>query len=518
VASVWQERGVTIVGIIGAGLAGLSTAKTLKMFGFGVVVWEREADVGGVWSASRRYPGLSTQNPRDTYAFSDFPMPRDYPEWPTGAQMQSYLESYVDRFGLRGDIRLDTEVVAAVPFADGTGWAVTTRPGGTTERTDSVDWLIVCNGIFSIPSIPDFVGADAFRAAGGTICHTSQFTDPAAARDRHALVIGYGKSSCDVADAISDIAASTTVVARNLIWKVPKKLANVLNYKHLLLTRLGEALFPYRTLRGFEKFFHGPAKAMPRSMLGSVESVIAKQLRLRELGLHPDKPLATIARSTVSLATDGFYDKVAAGRLTVKKGAWIVALGEGTATLSTGETVPAGLVICGTGWHQQVPFLAAATRAQVTDARGNFRLYRSMLPIGLPRIAFNGYNSSFFSQLNAEIGALWLVEHIAGRVPLPAPAAMAADSDARLAWMEARTEGKHAKGTNIIPFSVHHMDELLADIGLPLPLGTRLKHWLVAIDARDYAPLQRRLLRRRGIDAKAAYAPVPVKGDVQWAS
>jgi cation diffusion facilitator CzcD-associated flavoprotein CzcO len=507
---------VATVGIVGAGLAGLSTAKTLKMFGFQVIVFEKEADVGGVWSASRRYPNLTTQNPRDTYAFSDFPMPRDYPEWPSGAQVQAYLETYVDRFRLRPDIRLNTEVVGATPLPAGAGWTITARQG-TQTHTVTVDWLIVCNGIFSEPAIPAFPGADEFTAAGGTVCHTSQFTNLDAARGKHALVVGYGKSSCDVAAALSDSGATTTVIARTLIWKMPKRLGNVLNFKHLLLTRLGEGLFPYIRLRGFEAFFHGPAKAMPKSMLGSVEMVIARQLKLRATGLHPEKPLSTIARSTVSLATDGFYDRVAAGKLAVRKGASITRLSAGRAELSTGESVPADLVICGTGWHQRVPFLPAATMAQVTDAQGNFRLYRSMLPLGVPRLAFNGYNSSFFSQLNAEIGALWLVEHISGKLALPAPTAQAAEIDARLAWMEARTEGKHSHGTNIIPFSVHHMDELLEDIHLRLPLATRLKHWLVAINAKDYAPLQHRLLRRHGIKPKNAYTPPPATEAVQWA-
>jgi cation diffusion facilitator CzcD-associated flavoprotein CzcO len=57
--------------IVGAGFAGLSAAKILKSFGHQVTVFEKEADVGGVWSQSRRYPGLTTQNVRSTYAFSD---------------------------------------------------------------------------------------------------------------------------------------------------------------------------------------------------------------------------------------------------------------------------------------------------------------------------------------------------------------------------------------------------------------------------------------------------------------
>jgi len=100
------------IGIIGAGFAGLSTAKILKTFGHSVTVFEKEADVGGVWNASRRYPGLTTQNVRSTYALSDFPYLSDYPEWPSGQQVQAYLESYTQHFGLTPHLRLHTEVIA----------------------------------------------------------------------------------------------------------------------------------------------------------------------------------------------------------------------------------------------------------------------------------------------------------------------------------------------------------------------------------------------------------------------
>ena len=45
------------VGIIGAGLSGLVTAKTLLEEGFEVTLFETEDEVGGVWARARRYPG-----------------------------------------------------------------------------------------------------------------------------------------------------------------------------------------------------------------------------------------------------------------------------------------------------------------------------------------------------------------------------------------------------------------------------------------------------------------------------
>lgn len=484
------------VGIIGAGIAGLCTAKTLKEIGFSVTIFEKEADVGGVWSASRRYPGLTTQNPRETYAFSDFPMPDSFPEWPTGAQMQAYLEAYAQHFELMPHIRLETLCVAATPLPEGKGWSMRSRGSDGVEREDRFDWLILCNGIFSIPAIPNFPGADVFTANGGKILHTSQFTDVEWARDRDVLVVGYGKSSCDCANALTGISRSTTVVARSLIWKIPKKLAGKLNFKHLFLTRMGEGLFRYIDVKGFEAFLHGIGRPLRNTMLGSVEGVINRQLKLEKVNLHPDKPLETIARSTVSLVSDGFYDKVAKGIIKVVKNSTIAKLEPGKATLSTGAVLPADLIVCGTGWDQRAAFLPDDVLAKVTDAVGNFRLYRSIVPLGVPRLLFNGYNSSFFSQLNAEVGAMWIAEFITGRLKLPSEAEQIEYIDSRLAWMEERTGGKHCKGTNIVPFSLHHIDELLADIDLTLPVTTRIAQWMKSVDARQFEPLTKKLIAR----------------------
>ena len=483
------------IAIIGAGIAGLCTAKTLMALGHEVVVLEKEPDLGGVWAASRRYPGLTTQNPRETYCFSDWPMPDDYPEWPSGAQMQAYLQSYADHFAITPQIRFSHQVVATAPRDDGLGWTVDVQ-GPDGQETLGCDWLIACNGIFSIPAVPAYPGEAAFRAAGGQLLHTSQFTDAQAAQGRNVLVVGYGKSSCDVANAVAPISASTTMVVRHLIWKIPKRIANVLNFKHLFLNRLGEGLFPWRELRGFEAFLHGPGRFVRNGMLGSVQAIIARQLQLRQLALDPGVPLETIARSTVSLVTDGFYEKVRDGALGFERGTEIVELQPGQARLSNGDVVPADIVICGTGWHQQVDFLPQDVRARVTDAQGNFRLYRSMVPVGVPRLLFNGYNSSFFCQLNAEMGAIWLAAYLAGTLKLPDPGTINAEIDARLAWMDARTGGKHCKGTNIVPFSIHHIDELLQDLGLELPAGTRLVQWLRTVRASDFAGIWPRFTGR----------------------
>jgi hypothetical protein len=108
-------------------------------------------------------------------------------------------------------------------------------------------------------------------------------------------------------------------------------------------------------------------------MLSSVQGVITRQLKLKELGTLPRGSFERIARSTVLLVTDRFFDLLASGRIAVKRDTAIQQLivegGRRFALLMTGEKIPADIVICGTGWRQEVPFLDPALQARIMDDR-----------------------------------------------------------------------------------------------------------------------------------------------------
>lgn len=479
------------IAIIGAGVAGLATAKVLLQAGHDVVVFDRTPDVGGVWSRTRRYPGLTTQSPKKQYSLSDFPMPKDFPEWPTGEQVQTYLAAYATEFGL--PLRLDTEVTAVQPTTDGR-WAVET--GGAAEVFDR---LVVANGVFCEPAVPTYPGLDEFTAAGGKLCAGTEFHDVEDARGKHVLVVGYGKSACDVTVPVSEVAASTDVIARQALWKVPRKVGGFLNFKMLLLTRMGEALFRYVRLRGFEKFLHGPGNRLRRNMINSIGSVSVRQFGLRELDLVPAGHMEDIVRGAIGLATEGFFEGVAAGTITVRRDRTITRLfaddGRPYAELSDGTRLPADLVVCATGFTQGVPFLPAEVQERLFDERGNFLLYRQVRPIGVPGLYFNGYNSSFFSPLNAEMAAVWIAADLAGAVQLPDEAAMRAAVVEQLAFMDTATDTHHCRGTKIIPFSMHNVDEVLGDLGVNIGALVRAGHWLNPVNPKAYRGITPTVLR-----------------------
>jgi hypothetical protein len=482
------------VAIIGAGVAGLATAKVLKQAGHEVVVYDKAPDVGGVWSRTRRYPGLTTQSPKQQYSLSDYPMPGDYPQWPTGEQVQAYLAAYASHFGLDPALRLSTEVTSAVPKAGG-GWTITTA--GAAEHADK---LVVANGVFCEPAVPRYPGEAQFAEAGGRVMAGTELHDAEQARGKRVLVVGYGKSACDVTVPVSLAAASTDVVARHLLWKVPRRIGGVVNFKLLLLTRMGEALFKYLHLQGVEKFLHGPANGMRARMINSIGSASIRQFGLQRLGLAPPGQMEDIVRGAIGLATEGFFEGVAAGRIVVHPNRTIARLladgASPAAELDDGTRLPADLIVCATGFTQGVPFLPAEVTRDVLDERGNFMLYRQIRPAGVTDLYFNGYNSSFFSPLNAEMAAVWIAADLAGAVTLPAPEVMRQQVIDQLAFMDTATDTHHCHGGKIIPFSMHNVDEVLGDLGVNISAAVRASHWLKPVDPAAYRSITPAVLRR----------------------
>ncbi|WP_330229684.1 NAD(P)/FAD-dependent oxidoreductase [Nocardia sp. NBC_00508] len=507
------------IGIVGAGIAGLACAKVLKQEGFPVEVFDRAPDVGGVWSATRRYPGLRAQNSKDTYHFSDFPMPADYPRVLDGQQMQAYLAAYAEHFGLTEQLRLRTEVVAADPVDS--GWLLEIRDESGVHRS-SCDHLVIANGVFSEPAMPDYRGADWFRAAGGRLCHSSEFLDLESVRGKSVVVVGYGKSACDIATAVSEVAASTSVVARRLLWKMPRTLPRVIDYERLMLTRFGEAHFHYLRPGWTDRFLDGPGESVRISNFDLIQELATKRLRLRELGLVPSGRFEEIAESTISLATEGFSEQVANGRIVMHRDTTITEMGGGPKStsavrLSTGQVLQADVVICATGFHQRVPFLTPYVQRRLTDEHGNFRLHRQILPLEVPNLTFAGYNSSVISTVSAEVTAHWTAALLTGRLNLAPAETLEEQIDARLRWMEERTRGHHAHGTAVIPFSIQNIDEMLADLRFRLPLRTRAAQWFRRIKPESY----RGLATRRKPGARPTLPPaapidaelLPYEGD-----
>ncbi|WP_433731755.1 flavin-containing monooxygenase [Nocardia sp. CA-129566] len=443
------------VAVIGAGLAGLVTAKVLRDDGFDVVVFEKESAVGGVWIESRTYPGLRTNNSRDTYAFSDHPYSRSADMFPTAAQVREYLASYVRRFHLEPHLRLAAEVVEL--SRQGPVFEVEVRRGSDVT-TWLFDFVVVCTGVFSEPHVPEIEGMRWFV---GRLLHSSQATDPALFAGQRVVVVGAGKSALDLAAWAATHASTCTLVFREPHWMIPRYLLGRIPSDRLLTTRANEAIFRYHRLNRTEQFLHGPGRGLTQLILRVVSRLIRLHLGM-PAAMVPDKPLPG-GIENIGVAPE-FYRLARGGRVLMRRNN-IAAFQESNALLlADGDRIHADVVIFATGWRQSLPFLAPELEGAVLRD-GHFQLYRRILPPTEHRLGFVGYASSPACQLTAEISAHWLSQSFRGELALPNVDQMQAEILRVRAWLTDVLPAS-PQGYLLGPFLAHHIDELVADMGL----------------------------------------------------
>src|SRR3954449_11969983 len=114
-----MSQRVPTAAVIGAGSSGIAAAKALHERGIEFDCYEASDRVGGNWvfgnknGMSSAYEGLYINTSRERMQFADFPMPSSYPDFPHHTQIAAYFDSYVDRFGFRDAIQLETTVLHA---------------------------------------------------------------------------------------------------------------------------------------------------------------------------------------------------------------------------------------------------------------------------------------------------------------------------------------------------------------------------------------------------------------------
>lgn len=453
--------------IIGAGISGLVAAKTFLEEGYKVTVFEKQKGLGGVWESSRTYIGLTTQSPRDKYAFTDYPMPASYPEWPTAKQMRDYLQSYAQHFGVLPKIRFNTEVTKVERDSNGESWIVSVGLNKSNRRIieqEKYDFVIVCNGIFNIPNIPNLPGQKQFIDGGGKLLHSTQIKDISLIQDKRIVVVGFGKSAIDIAILGATSASKCILLVRKIKWMIPRFFLGIINNKYVLMSPLAESLFPYRKLHGMEKLLHTFGKPFLSLFWKIIEIILSLQSRLNYCDMLPTKPLNESVNCTSLVAPQNFYKYVRSNKIKVVKSE-ISSFYSSGVELTDGERLQADVVVFGTGYHQEMKFLEDKYRRLLIDDLGNFHLYRNLIHPDIPQMGFVGYNSSWFCQLTSEIGSWWLVDYVKKQLILPSRLEMIKQIDKNFYWRQSQSFLDKDNGTCVAPFHFHYLEELMQDMG-----------------------------------------------------
>ncbi len=201
--------------VIGAGPSGLTALKNFSQAGIPVEGFDASADLGGVWNiaqpSGRVYESTHLISSKRMTQFRDWPMPDEFPEYPSHVQALAYLRSYAERFDILPLIQFSTRVISVEK--SGIQWLVCFADG-TTRRYRGV---VIANGHHRVPNLPEIPGE--FR---GELLRSHDYKSAAQLRGKRVLVIGAGNSGCDIAVDAAQQAASCTLSMRRGYHIVPK--------------------------------------------------------------------------------------------------------------------------------------------------------------------------------------------------------------------------------------------------------------------------------------------------------
>lgn len=201
------------IAVIGAGLCGLTTIKELVEAGHDVICFEKNHDIGGVFSEGSSYDSVQLTVSNYFMAFSDFmPYGESLRFW-TRTEYKDYLNRYAEHFGIRKHIKFGYAVEKMRRLEAGT-WELTVQSQTGDRLTTTVDRVAICSGQFQTPNIPVLPGLESFS---GNIIHSAHYKNVEELQDFHGkrvLCFGMGESAADVITEISSVAASSVLSLR----------------------------------------------------------------------------------------------------------------------------------------------------------------------------------------------------------------------------------------------------------------------------------------------------------------
>ncbi|XP_015923150.3 flavin-containing monooxygenase 5 [Parasteatoda tepidariorum] len=439
------------VAIIGAGSSGLASAKSCKEEGIAFTILEKSGKVAGLWNFQEDNGQASVMkstvinSSKEMSAFSDFPPPKEFPNYMHNRKMYKYLMMYAEKFRLLEHIKYNQEVINVVqtPEYDVTGkWIVTSQ--NTVNKSIEIeiyDGVLICTGHHSLPYTPKFPGQEEYA---GRIIHTHSIRVPDSFKDQKVLIIGTGNSALDAAVEISNVAKQVYLSTRRGAWIMFRLGPNGLPIDTQLLTRALGTLgnFVGWSLSNFvlelyldSKFNHELYNLKPKHRFNAQHLTINDHL--------PNKILS----GTVIVKSD------------VQKFSEKGVIFKGEENVTKLDTV-----ILATGYTIKFPFL----KDEIVNTTNNkVNLYKGIFPPNLkhPTLALIGLIQPFGALFPIfEIQSRWYAQLLNGKVKFADKKTMMLDIKRRNHEIERRyvLSPRHTVQVDFIPY----MDEIASQFGV----------------------------------------------------
>jgi cation diffusion facilitator CzcD-associated flavoprotein CzcO len=203
--------------VIGSGFAGIYMLYQLRKIGLSAIVLEKGFGIGGTWFWNK-YPGArcDTESLQYSYQFSE-ELQQEW-EWTekyaTQPEILKYINHVVDRFNLRKDIKLKTEIKEIIYNDEKKIWLVS-----SSDEQYKSKFCIMATGCLSTPNKPNIPGLNEFK---GEVYQTSLWPNKKISfTNKNIAVIGTGSSAMQAIPIISKKAKNLYVFQRTSNYAVP---------------------------------------------------------------------------------------------------------------------------------------------------------------------------------------------------------------------------------------------------------------------------------------------------------
>ncbi len=418
------------IAVIGAGAAGLCSAKYMQAAGFDVTIYEIGSQIGGMWrymndnGLSNAYRTLHINTSRGVTRFHDLDFDADVQPFPDTFDMHRYLMKYAEHFELTPLIRFNSPVRRIEPAFDpakgeAPRWRVKTDAG-----EEIYDAVMAGTGHLSEPRhIPMF--SETF---GGEYLHSFDYRAPEDFVAKRVCVIGVGNSACDIASDVCVTSAKTVLVARSTPIILPK----------LMFGR------PFTEITRKIQRPWIPAKI--RRKLTAFLAWIAHG-DLTKLGFRAPTKEKLHVTSNGTIVNDIAYHRVHLKQDIERIEGKRIFFND-----NTSEEVDA--IIAATGYKVNLPYLPDGL-IQGDPENNRLDLYKRIVPPGWPGLYMIGFfNTDTALNMVFEHQARWVRDIELGDAKLPSPEVMRGDIDAKRHWVQSNFKGtpRHGLEEEHVPY------------------------------------------------------------------
>ena len=210
--------------VVGAGPAGIISAKTAILRGYDVLVLEKRTGVGGVWNLSNggMYESAKMQNSRISYHFSGYQLDTQS-EFLGCSEVEMYLNNFANSESVVSAVKTNCEVVRILK--NDNLWEVTYREHNR-EITVSADLVTVCTGEHWVPKRNCGINFSRFT---GRVITSHEYRRSDIAKGKRVLVIGGGVSGADIASDVTKSAGLVHWSIKSMGLFLPNKIGDCLN-------------------------------------------------------------------------------------------------------------------------------------------------------------------------------------------------------------------------------------------------------------------------------------------------